>query len=439
MPRIVAHTLSYPPWRRIGAELATHALLEHLADSGWTCVVAPSAAQPQVTRRVGRAWAVPLRLARASRPDVVLTHAGYVTPGMEHAQRYGAPLVVSGHGGPPGWMAAQARRAEPALLLANSEGMARSLERTGLPVQVLRPPVWPARRWPITPAGREVGLINANPDKGGKMLAWLAGRNPPTRFVVLAGGYGQQVPFGHLPNVTVLPHGTPPSRFWRRVRVLLMPSVEESWGMAAVEAMHRGIPIIGSTARGLMECLGGMQQTLPVDDRLLWDERLGDTLGPRWQDWHIMALRRSAELHPAPDLMAAQHAIGGLIGMDDTSRTKIEYRNSRTGQTVAVEEGSMMHRRLDGLPLVWQPVTAAMGVRQPSGTHEASPLSAEGVPEGSEPPGIDPGREYGERVPPPRHAPTSTWIEWAVTCGAERAAATDAGRSALIALYGDGR
>ena len=410
-PVVVAHTVSYPPHRRIGADLATHALLDHLARSGWRSIAVPHAVSSGDLRpEWGAVEVQPWAQARTVRPDLVLAHLPVAVRAREHADHFGAPLVVSVHGGPPGWTCARASAVEPDLLIANSQTMAASLGRTGLPVHVLHPSVWPPGddETGAGPTGA-VGLVNAAPEKGGALLRELAELMPLQRFAVIEGGHGEQVDYSGLGNVTVLPHGTPMWRLWRLVGVLVMPSADESWGMAAVEAMQRGIPVIGSTAPGLVECLGGQQQTLPIVDATLWDERIAQTR-LRWSYWSEAAKIRAAELHPAPGLIETEQRLRGLIEMrDETESTEAEaptmvtYRNVRTDQTAEVVEGSYMAERLEARPEVWERV-------------EIEPL-------------ILPGR-------PASDAPKAEWVVYAVVSGADEDAAKKATKADLIALYG---
>ncbi|WP_262928542.1 glycosyltransferase family 4 protein [Streptomyces sp. CBMA152] len=43
---------------------------------------------------------------------------------------------------------------------------------------------------------------------------------------------------------------------YSRSRVILMPSLYESWGRVAVEAFASGIPVIAHTTPGLVESMG---------------------------------------------------------------------------------------------------------------------------------------------------------------------------------------
>lgn len=442
-PRIVAHTLSYQPWRRIGAELATHALLTVLADAGWRVIVTPHDTKDHSgweTAEIDGVHVVPPELAERTRPDVVLAHAGFFLRAREHADRHGAPLVLSGHGGPPGWLAAQCDSSRAALLLANSQTMAYGLARTGLPVQLCRPPVWTPEDFGRRPTGDAVTLVNSTEGKGVDVLIHLAQAMPHQRFVAVRGGYGEQADLSHLPNVEVVPHGTPMRQVWDQTRVLIMPSREESWGMAAVEAMGNGIPVVGSAIPGLSEALGDDMPKVDPRNYAGWRTAVADALGSMWSRWHRAALRRAAELDPAPDLLATMEAITALTGEGPMGTTQ-RYRNIRTGDEVEVDPDSFIGRRLAGTPLIWHRVECPVDAdpRGPSG----SPGSDGENPADPAEPGTlsaDPGLHIPDPVPQPAHgAPREAWVEYAVSLGCDRAAAKRATRSALIALYADPR
>lgn len=433
-PLLVAHTLSAPPWRRIGAELATVRMLSYLAASGWAPVVVPHsvrwAAGESAQRIAPGVWAASPALAMAARPALVYGHVPFVEKARRQAEAAGAPLVLAAHGGPPGWLAAKTGGHGAALLVANSETMAVGLRRTGVPVHVQHPPVFPEGSCDLpAPRGPSdcVTLVNGSQDKGGGIVAALAQRMPGVRFLVVEGGYGETVPaLRSLPNVEIVAHQDDMRRVWARTAVLLMPSAEESWGMVAVEAMSAGIPVVGSPALGLHECLGGAMPTPALNDLAGWQAAIRDALGVEWERLHVAALRRAAELDPAAQLRSTHRRLAGLIGWD-IPMSVIQYRNVRTEQVVDVEQGSEDERRLAGLPLVWHPLA------DPS-TGEVPPTPATGEP-------ADVDADPSLVLPPPPAAPKASaklgdWQAYAIARGGDPTAVKAAPKAALVALYG---
>jgi amino acid adenylation domain-containing protein len=77
-----------------------------------------------------------------------------------------------------------------------------------------------------------------------------------------------------LPNVTILEPTEQVDRLYARTRVLLMPSLwQEAFGVTAVEAMLRGLPVLVSDVGGLPEAALGAGTVLPVRPIEYYEER----------------------------------------------------------------------------------------------------------------------------------------------------------------------
>lgn len=119
-------------------------------------------------------------------------------------------------------------------------------------------------------------LINCNENKGGKIIHELAKRLPEYDFLEVIGAYGEQYVgvepgekpwlnwenapiingIGILPNLKVIEHQPDLRNTYAQTRILLMPSIYESWGRVATEAMCSGIPVICTNTPGLKENCG---------------------------------------------------------------------------------------------------------------------------------------------------------------------------------------
>ncbi|WP_063772039.1 glycosyltransferase family 4 protein [Kitasatospora mediocidica] len=166
---------------------------------------------------------------------------------------------------------------------------------------VVRPPIYSDEY--RTKPGTKVTLINLNEDKGAKVLYELARRMPETEFLGVVGAHGDQI-IEDLPNVEIVKHTDPHSmrEIYGRTRVLLMPSIYESWGRVAVEAMASGIPVIANPTNGLSEALGEAGTFVPRDDLNGWEgalRRLSD--GRSWRAASKRAEKRSKELDSIRD------------------------------------------------------------------------------------------------------------------------------------------
>lgn len=121
-----------------------------------------------------------------------------------------------------------------------------------------------------------ITLINCNENKGGKIIHELAKRLPEYDFLEVIGAYGEQFTgmepgvtpwlkwenkaiisgIGVLQNLKVVEHQPDLRNIYVQTRILLMPSVYESWGRVATEAMCSGIPVICTNTPGLKENCG---------------------------------------------------------------------------------------------------------------------------------------------------------------------------------------
>ncbi|MGI5466251.1 glycosyltransferase family 4 protein [Streptomyces sp. CA-132043] len=202
---------------------------------------------------------------------------------------------------------------------------------------VVRPPVL-AEEYRTEP-GDHATLVNLNPDKGGELFWQIAAWTPEWQFLGVRGAYGQQImPPPRLPNCEVI-DGVPGKEMrdhvYCRSRVMLMPSLYESWGRVAVEAFASGIPVIAHPTPGLVESLGEAGIFAYRDDVNAWIHALMSLRDPtNWARASRRAVARSHQLSAAPDLdiwcdaveslyeathraPARPRRLGTLVGADD--------------------------------------------------------------------------------------------------------------------------
>lgn len=113
-----------------------------------------------------------------------------------------------------------------------------------------------------------VTLVNPCAVKGISIFLELARSLPDVRFAAVP-TWGttpaDREALAALSNVTLLPPADDVDRIYERTRILLMPSLwEEAFGVTAVEAMLRGIPVLASAVGGLPEAKLGTDFVLPV-------------------------------------------------------------------------------------------------------------------------------------------------------------------------------
>lgn len=234
-------------------------------------------------------------------PDVIVTHLGGTPRARSLAAELGVPLVHLVHNtseATVGFLAQQ-----PDLVIFNSVWV-RSYHLTRKKANKRNPQIWdnivvrpPALDYPypLAKPGGAVTLVNLTANKGTDIFYCLAENFPDQKFIGVEGGYeqGKQL-YKYLPNVTFREWTEDINSVYRDTSVLIVPSIYESYSRCAVEAMSRGIPVIGSSTPGLAECLGGIG-TYPRKDFGLWCKTLTGVMAD-WEKHSDAALLRSLDL-----------------------------------------------------------------------------------------------------------------------------------------------
>lgn len=326
--RILAKLHAYVPEHCGGAEVMAHTLLRELAARGHDV-------QVWLTQHNGRripydhdgVTVIPAAARRdfsreARTADVIVSHLENVRLAAATARGWGRPLVVLCHNTFPATFRA-AGSGTTALAVYNSEWMAAEAERwfdanpkAARPQAaiVVRPPV-AARDYRVSTPGDHITLINLYGRKGGEIFWDIAERMPGHKFLGVKGAYGEQV-VREASNVELVEHVPAPemaARVYSRTRVLIMPSVYESWGRTGVEALASGIPVVAAPTPGLRESLGDAGIFVALDDIDGWVTALTalDDLDT-WQAASARAKKRSRQLDPKPDLARWVEAVERL-------------------------------------------------------------------------------------------------------------------------------
>ncbi len=262
------------------------------------------------------AWAAPSlalalrRLAREFPFDLV--HAHYAAPAGDAVRRarIGRPLVVSVHGGdvlslasasPAGRRAVAAGLGAARLVLANSRAIERRCVQLG------------ARATRVVHLGTDVPARTAHDGAGPALTTlahlvarkrhadvlralWLLRDSHPGLVWTVVGdgperpalerqarelGLEHQVRFlGQLPHAEAL-------AATREGEVFVLPSIDEAFGVAYVEAMAAGLPAVGSRGEPGPEEIaatgGGMRLVAPGDPEALAAELRGLVEEPAWR------------------------------------------------------------------------------------------------------------------------------------------------------------
>lgn len=317
--RVYAHVHYYPPYRMAGSETMIHTMMKALAQAGHdvTVVVSDMPEAPGEWTYDG-VRAVSMRGVSAAtarvildRPDVVVTHHQNASSAILGARRVGAQSVFVMHNS--FGMNRQILACRPDLTVFNTEWIARGWQHMAGRWMVVHPPVW-AHEHQATP-GDHITLVNLSRHKGVEVFQRMSRVFPEAPFLGVTGGHGEQITWGHTPNVTVIPQTSDMRRdVWSRTRVLLVPSVYESYGMVAAEAMTSGIPVIAHPTPGLQECIAGGGMFARRDAPASWVLKLRELLGSEsaWQAASDRARQRSLQLDPGPELEDWVRVVGEL-------------------------------------------------------------------------------------------------------------------------------
>lgn len=319
--RVLAMLHAYPPAHNAGAEWAAHSLLRELVVRGHDVDVLlsqPAAASEgyeldgvQVHPFRGKSDPAPW-LNGDRRAHVIVTHLENTARASILGELNRIPTVHLLHNTydkSKQWLV----KGSPELAVYNTQWMREDVEawwqvnRGDRPMPqgiTVRPPV-AVNDYQASPGDR-ITLINLTAEKGAHVFYALAERMPKRKFLGVIGGYGHQVIREDLPNVEIMPH-TPGDRMakdvYARTRVLLAPSVYESYGRVAVEAMCSGIPVVAHPTPGLRESLGPAGIFADRDDIDAWEAALKRLASPKiYPAASKLAAARAAELDPRVEL-----------------------------------------------------------------------------------------------------------------------------------------
>ena len=300
----------YPPYSLVGSWLTTHEFMRDLVAHGHRVDVTAYQSRGGPLEHEG--VVVETTFAAEITADVVVGHAGDDGSAMAIAGRLGVPLVLMAHGGDPEVMLLRLEAAD--LAVFNSHNLRDAVGWDG-PSVVCHPPV-DRSRYATTPGDR-VTLVNTSADKGGVLFWSLAERLPDVPFMAVVGGYGRQILWSGHPNVVIQRHSpNVTTEVYGRTRVLLLPSIVETWGRVAIEAACSGIPTIAHPTSGALEALGDAATYVDRDDLDGWAEAIERLMRPAW--WHdrsTAALARAHALDSAGSLDRFRDALDQLIGV----------------------------------------------------------------------------------------------------------------------------
>jgi len=254
--KILYHLHAYPPAHNAGAEWMAHSLLKWLVEQGHEChalTVCDGNYEydgVQVFQddfdNCNREW---------NWCDVALTHLARAGKAWNWSEQAHKPIIYVIHNTFTNRLVEVKQNFK---LIYNTEWAKIDALNKGYkhPNIVLHPPVWFDDYHTDSKDRKYITLINCWDRKGGRILIDLARSMPDYEFLGVLGGYGDQIQDTTLPNLHYTPNTPDIKTIYSQTRILIMPSVYESYGRTAVEAMCSGIPVIASGTQGLIESLG---------------------------------------------------------------------------------------------------------------------------------------------------------------------------------------
>lgn len=323
--RVLAMLHLYPPRHNAGGDITAHILLRELVRRGHQVVVQLSMVHPMhvtgpytyegVNVYPYQSPEDPLKwLNLEEKPDIIVSHLMNTLRASILGDIYKIPMISLVHN-THGKTKADLRW-KTDLAVYNTEWMKADVENwwsdyQGTPPPrsiVVHPPVF-RTDYQVTPPTASKGcvtLINLFEDKGANLFYQLAARFPKLKFLGVTGAYGKQDIRHGLPNVEIIPHVGPgeiKDLVYARTRVLLMPSVYESYGRCGVEAACSRIPTIYHPTPGLLEALGDGGIACDRDDLDAWVVALAGLTTPAgWMAASQKAKVIADRLTPEADL-----------------------------------------------------------------------------------------------------------------------------------------
>jgi hypothetical protein len=309
----------YVPYRCAGSETMLHAMVKTLQAKGHEVRVIATVlpeAPPMYEYEGVDVIATNVVYGRQNietwKPDVIISHHDNTIRAAQMSRRLNIPFVFICHNDLNGIQTMLGLN--PSMVVFNTQWLKERLWTPGMNFEVVHPPVF-AKEHATTP-GTKVTLVNLNDHKGGNIFYTLAKRMPDVEFLGVVGGHGDQIIRRDLPNVEIQEHSDDmKTNVWSKTRILLMPSIYESYGMAGVEALASGIPVIAHPTPGLKESQGKFGLFMDRSDLNGYEATIRDLLNDedKWNSVSKLALKRSAQLDPTPELNSWVESVERLV------------------------------------------------------------------------------------------------------------------------------
>ena len=271
--RIIAIAHGYPPHHNAGAEWMLHEMLKHLVKKGHFCeVLLKTEGYEFEGVKITEDKFDNLKKS-ISEADLIISPLKQAGRALNVAEFYGKPFVQIIHNSNYYDILKCKHKAKEQggfiYVVYNSEFTKKDMNYPN-PGVVVHPPIDPDR-YKTLRKGKKITLINLFERKGGKFFNDLINALPDHEFLGVEGGYGYQEK-SDRDNVIYLGNTADHKKIYSQTRLLLMPSLYESYGRTAIEAMVSGIPVICAPTPGLKESCGDAAVFCDLDlNKWIWE------------------------------------------------------------------------------------------------------------------------------------------------------------------------
>jgi glycosyltransferase involved in cell wall biosynthesis len=254
--KILAVTENYLPGYYAGSELMMHDILLGLKDLGnEVSILCEFPSAESIDEIQIYSYNSPKVKSLAKDCDVIITHLKATAVAYHLKEKHGKPMVMIVHNNRK-LDYNKIFKAKSDLLVFNSQWLKN--ESTSKIKSIIVNPPLVLSKYKTKTVDEYVTLINLSKEKGGELFWKLVKKMPHIKFLGVVGAYGNQIIPKSIPkNVILEKHTSKMKDVYSKTKILLVPSVYETWGKVGLEAAASGIPAIAHPTEGLQESLGG--------------------------------------------------------------------------------------------------------------------------------------------------------------------------------------
>lgn len=261
--RLLAEIHGYPPYHNSGAEWMVHHIFKFMVERGHEVVILLNF--NSYLGKIDKPYEFEgVKVVSDENysdyykwADAIVTHLDKTGKAYNRCRQFNKPLIHVVHNDYRN-IVMEAQNAIDQFAIYNTQWVKERLIDTHKMIKksiVVHPPVF-VKDYDVRHINKYISLINLNHNKGGDLLIEIAKRMPDKVFMGVWGSYGDQKVDYSAKNIHYVLNRGDIQYVYSRTRILLMPSIYESYGRTAIEAAASGIPVICNDTPGLRESLG---------------------------------------------------------------------------------------------------------------------------------------------------------------------------------------